>query len=71
MGLLNGKCDSCGEKTDVLFPVGILDELPTGGEAHVQRWYCVSCKDTLEEEAGEADNKADDDDEQPRPFNPK
>jgi len=51
MGLIDGICDSCGEPFDVLFPVGILDECPTGGMKHVQKWYCVTCKDTIEEEA--------------------
>jgi len=51
MGLDKGLCDSCGEVFDVLFPVGILDECPTGGMKHVQKWYCVTCKDVLEEEA--------------------
>lgn len=56
MGLPDQKCDSCGDEHDVLFPVGILDELPSGGMAMVQRWYCVTCLDQLKEEAEEADD---------------
>jgi len=59
MGLDKGLCDSCGEVFDVLFPVGILDECPTGGMKHVQKWYCVSCRDTIEEEAETNNNDED------------
>ena len=53
--LENGLCDSCENPTDTLFPVAVLDELPTGGMKHVQKWYCVACKGELELEAEEKD----------------
>lgn len=51
MGLIDCKCDSCGDKVDVLFPVAILDELPTGGEAMVIKYYCFTCRESVEDEA--------------------
>jgi len=65
MALNDGKCDSCGEKVDVLFPIGILNELPTGGEGYVQRWYCLSCKKLVEEEAEDTDDEDDKNTERP------
>lgn len=53
MALSDGCCDSCGEPTDVLFPVAVLDEVPTGGMKHILKYYCITCKDTLEDEATE------------------
>jgi len=49
MALLNHKCDSCDQETDVLFPLAILKELPTGGEQLVQVWYCVECWNVIHE----------------------
>ena len=51
MGLKDGTCDSCGDKLDVLFPIAILDELPSGGEAMVIKYYCLTCRESLEAEA--------------------
>jgi len=61
--LQNGICDSCGNPSDVLFPIAILDELPTGGMGMVQRWYCIECKDELEQEAEENKDKDEDGEE--------
>lgn len=65
MGLTNQKCDSCEEKTDVLFPVAILDEMPTGGTCMVVRYYCYGCRTDLETEAESMDS--DDEDKPTRP----
>jgi hypothetical protein len=63
MTLHNHKCDSCNKIVDVLFPIAILDETPTG-DMMVQRWYCVSCKEEMEAEAEEAEGPADEDEEE-------
>jgi hypothetical protein len=60
MTLHNHKCDSCNKIVDVLFPIAILDETPTG-DMMVQRWYCVSCKEEMEAEAEEVEEDEDDD----------
>ena len=56
MGLLNHECDSCNQETDVLFPLAILKELPTGGEQLVQVWYCVECWNIIHEGMELTDN---------------
>jgi len=53
MGLKDGKCDSCGEEPLFLFPIAVTVELPTGGTEFIVRYYCVDCKNTMEETAGE------------------
>ena len=57
MGLKDGTCDSCGDKLDVLFPIAILEELPSGGEGMVIKYYCLTCKETLEDEAESTEPK--------------
>jgi len=47
MGLIDEKCDSCGERESVLVPLAVLDELPTGGTRMVIRYYCKDCADTI------------------------
>lgn len=49
MGIDNCVCDSCSKETDVIFPLYILDELPTGGEQMVRKYYCLVCKSDLED----------------------
>lgn len=69
MPLHDSTCDSCGEATDVLFPVAILDELPTGGMGMVKKYYCYSCYEDICEEAEsnskEEDEKEEEDNEEP------
>jgi hypothetical protein len=64
MGIENGKCDSCEKEVDILFPIAILTDLPSGGEGLVQRWYCITCHDAIEAEAETLDNSDDKDDEE-------
>ena len=64
MGIENQKCDSCDKKVDVLFPIAILTDLPSGGEGLVQRWYCITCHDAIEAEAETLDDTDDKDDEE-------
>ena len=47
MGLIDEKCDSCGEEESVLIPLAVLDELPTGGTRMIIRYYCKDCADTI------------------------
>jgi len=62
MGLKDSKCESCGEEVSFLFPIGILIELPSGGEEMVIRYYCKDCYDIMLETAGdELDEKEDED----------
>lgn len=60
MGLQNGNCDSCGEPKTTLFPIAVLDELPSGGCAMVTKYYCSSCADDMKDEADQ-ENDIDDD----------
>lgn len=60
MGLQNGNCDSCGEPKTTLFPIAVLDELPSGGCAMVTKYYCSSCADDMKDEADQ-ENDTDDD----------
>ena len=64
MTLLNHKCDSCSKIVDVLFPIAMLDEIPSGGEAMVMKYYCVECKDTIEAEAEDVEPDETDDEEE-------
>lgn len=59
MGLHDHKCDSCESVVDVLFPIAILEELPTGGSQMVRKWYCIECKTVIEDEAEEAEEEED------------
>lgn len=71
MGLDDQACDSCDAKTDVLFPVAILDEQPFG-TVMVKRWYCCVCMKALAQECEEAENNDDTDNEAkelPKPDN--
>jgi len=63
MGLQDKKCDSCNKEADVLFPIGILDETPTG-MLMVKKWYCIECKGCIEDEAEEAEEDDDDGEEE-------
>ena len=45
------KCDSCEEEKSILFPLAVLDELPSGGEKMVVKYYCKDCYDVMTEEA--------------------
>ena len=56
MGLIDEKCDSCGQETTVLIPLAILDELPTGGTRMVIKYYCKACADMVLEEAENLEN---------------
>lgn len=62
MGLQKGICDSCNKKVDVLFPIAMLDETPTG-EQMVKFWYCVECIQEIEAEAEEAEGPVDEEEE--------
>jgi len=53
LGLKNMHCDSCGAEVDYLFPVATIQELPTGGEEMVLRYYCKDCYDIMLDNAGE------------------
>jgi len=64
-----GICDSCNDPSDVLFPIVVLDELPTGGMGMVRRYYCYSCYEDICEEA-ETNNKEKDEDEEDSPIDP-
>jgi len=64
MGLKDSKCESCGEEVSFLFPIGILIELPSGGEEMVIRYYCKNCYDIMLDTAGdELDEKEDEEEE--------
>jgi len=69
MTIQNSICDSCGEPSDVLFPIAILDELPTGGMGMVKKYYCYSCYEDICEEA-ETNSKEKDEDEEDSPIDP-
>jgi hypothetical protein len=62
MGIRDGKCDSCGDDVPLLFPIAVLDELPTGGEGMVQKWYCLDCREDMEENYEPAPEKDEDED---------
>jgi len=65
MGLKDSKCESCGEEVSFLFPIGILIELPSGGEEMAIRYYCKNCYDIMLETAGdELDEKEDEENEE-------
>ena len=55
MGLENGQCDSCNCKPDVLVPLAILNELPSGGTKMVVRYYCKTCAEIILEESNNED----------------
>ena len=57
MGLIDEKCDSCGQETTVLIPLAILDELPTGGTRMIIKYYCKGCADMVLEEAENLENE--------------
>jgi len=57
LGLHDHKCDSCEDKVDVLFPIAILEKLPSGIEQMIQRYYCIDCASTIQEEAEEAEEE--------------
>lgn len=74
MGLINEQCDSCGEKVGFLFPVAVIDELPSGGTKMVVKYYCVDCFeeyiDIAKEDKGEdAEGMKDIEEEEDRDFN--
>jgi hypothetical protein len=62
MGKENGRCDSCGKEKTVLFPILILDELSTGGEQMVMKYYCAECFQIMIENE-ESDKNENDDEE--------
>jgi hypothetical protein len=63
MGLIDGKCDSCKEDKTILFPLAVLDELPSGGERIVVRYYCKSCYETMADAAEDFDNEDEEEEE--------
>ena len=65
MGLKDSKCDSCGEIVSFLFPIGILQELPSGGEEMVIRYYCKECYDIMLDAAQDEVNNREEEDIEP------
>jgi len=64
MGLSDNKCDSCSEEVGYLFPIAIIDELPSGGMKMVIKYYCWDCYDIITDTAkSELDEKDDEEDE--------
>jgi len=47
MTLKDGKCDSCSEETGFLFPIAVIQELPSGGEQMIVKYYCKDCYDIM------------------------
>ena len=47
MGLKDSKCESCGEEVSFLFPIATIQELPSGGEQMIVRYYCKDCYDIM------------------------
>jgi len=73
MGIENHKCDSCDSIVDILFPLIILDELPTGGEQMVRRYYCIKCEEEIRVEAEDMEDDEgveEEDDPESRPPKP-
>jgi hypothetical protein len=70
MGLIDEKCDSCGDKKSALVPLAVLDELPTGGMRMVVKYYCRDCADTYLDEAEDIDKEEEDEEEEEEPEDP-
>lgn len=62
-------CDSCGEEAGFLFPIAVIDELPSGGEAMVIRYYCYKCMKIVTEnlEENEEEEEEEEEEESPTP----
>lgn len=43
MGLSNRQCDLCECVQTVLFPLAIVDKLPSGVECMIVKYYCRNC----------------------------
>jgi len=61
MGITDGICDSCEEEPAFLFPIAVLDELPSGGTKIVTKYYCIVCyllmMDTAKEDLKEQEEE--------------
>lgn len=60
MGLIDEKCDGCGDKVSPLVPLVVLDELPSGGTRMLVKYYCKDCAEILLNESEELENEPDD-----------
>jgi hypothetical protein len=63
MGLSDNKCDSCGEEVGYLFPMAVIEELPSGGMRMVIKYYCWDCYDIMTDSAKEQLDEDEDKDE--------
>jgi len=65
MTLKNGRCDSCNEEVGFLFLIAVIQELPTGGEEMIVRYYCKDCYEIMSDAAqDEIDDKDEDEEEE-------
>jgi hypothetical protein len=60
MGLTDNKCDSCSEEVNFLFPIAVIEELPSGGMKMIVKYYCWDCYDIMTDAAKDELDKTDD-----------
>ena len=41
------KWESCNEEVGFLFPIAVIQELPSGGEEMIVKYYCKDCYDIM------------------------
>lgn len=70
MGLIDGKCDSCGEEVGFLFPIAVIEELPSGGMKMVIKYYCWDCYDIMTDEAKDDLDEEDEEEDEDEPDQP-
>jgi len=59
------RCESCNEEVGFLFPLAVIQELPSGGEQMTVRYYCKDCYDIMSDTAqDEIDNEDEDEKEE-------
>ena len=65
MTLKEGKCDSCNEEVGFLFPIAVIQELPSGGEEMIVKYYCKDCYDIMLDAAqDEIDDREEEEEEE-------
>ena len=66
MTLKDSKCESCEEIVSFLFPIATIQELPSGGEQMIVRYYCKECYDIMLDAAqDEIDDREEEEDIEP------
>ena len=69
MTLKEGKCDSCNEEVGFLFPIAVIQELPSGGEQMIVKYYCKDCYDIMLDAAQDEINDREEEEEDIEPDN--